>query len=57
VVEQVNFLHLTKLSYTCETDCDSGAGKSSLVMAFFRLVEFAGGSVIIDGVNISNIGK
>eukprot|EP00026_Physarum_polycephalum_P005751 Phypoly_transcript_05789.p1 GENE.Phypoly_transcript_05789~~Phypoly_transcript_05789.p1 ORF type:complete len:624 (+),score=83.26 Phypoly_transcript_05789:135-1874(+) len=34
----------------------TGAGKSSLVMAFFRLVEFAGGSVIIDGVNISNIG-
>ncbi|XP_066289095.1 multidrug resistance-associated protein 1-like [Branchiostoma lanceolatum] len=34
----------------------TGAGKSSLVLAIFRIIEAAGGEIVIDGVNISTIG-
>eukprot|EP01127_Copromyxa_protea_P010845 TRINITY_DN2685_c0_g3_i1.p1 TRINITY_DN2685_c0_g3~~TRINITY_DN2685_c0_g3_i1.p1 ORF type:complete len:1581 (+),score=418.17 TRINITY_DN2685_c0_g3_i1:533-4744(+) len=34
----------------------TGAGKSSLMLALFRIVEPSGGSVIIDGEDISNLG-
>ncbi|KAG7166846.1 Multidrug resistance-associated protein 1-like 2 [Homarus americanus] len=34
----------------------TGAGKSSLTLALFRIIESAGGSIIIDNVNISKIG-
>jgi len=34
----------------------TGAGKSSLTMALFRIIESASGSIIIDGKDISKIG-
>ena len=34
----------------------TGAGKSSLSLGLFRMIEFTKGDIIIDGVNISNIG-
>lgn len=34
----------------------TGAGKSSIMTALYRLVELSSGSVIIDGVDVSKIG-
>ena len=34
----------------------TGAGKSSMTLGLFRIVEAAGGSIEIDGQNISKLG-
>lgn len=34
----------------------TGAGKSSLTLGLFRIIEAAGGNIVIDGVDISKIG-
>ncbi|RKO90517.1 P-loop containing nucleoside triphosphate hydrolase protein, partial [Blyttiomyces helicus] len=34
----------------------TGAGKSTLSLAFFRIIPLAGGSITIDGINIDKIG-
>jgi len=34
----------------------TGAGKSSIMIALFRMVELSGGSITIDGVDVSKIG-
>ena len=34
----------------------TGSGKSTLALAFFRFLELSAGKIVIDGVNISDIG-
>lgn len=35
----------------------TGSGKSTLISALFRLMEPASGKIVVDGINISSIGK
>ena len=34
----------------------TGAGKSTLTLALFRILERAGGKIVVDGVDIASIG-
>ncbi|KAI6099711.1 ABC protein [Pisolithus sp. B1] len=34
----------------------TGAGKSSLMLALYRIVELSGGSIVLDGIDISTLG-
>ena len=34
----------------------TGAGKSSLALALFRLIEASSGSISVDGINLGEIG-
>lgn len=34
----------------------TGAGKTSLTLALFRIIEAVSGSIVIDGIDISSIG-
>ena len=34
----------------------TGAGKSSLTLAMFRIIEAVGGAILIDNINISELG-
>ncbi|KAJ3359817.1 hypothetical protein HDU91_004794 [Kappamyces sp. JEL0680] len=54
VLKKVNFQVLPheKVAVVGRT----GAGKSTLSLAFFRIIPFSSGSITIDGVNISSIG-
>ena len=34
----------------------TGAGKSTLTLALFRILERAGGKIVVDGIDIAKIG-
>ena len=34
----------------------TGAGKSTLILALFRILERAGGKIVVDGIDIATIG-
>jgi ABC-type multidrug transport system fused ATPase/permease subunit len=55
-------LVLKGISFTCESQEKigvvgrTGAGKSSMTLSLFRIIEASGGKIVIDGINIADIG-
>ena len=63
-MENVSFCWM-KIMRDCMNDFDrskvgivgrTGAGKSSLTLALFRILEAANGEIIIDGINVAQMG-
>ena len=44
------------MRFFVDTSHRTGAGKSSIMTALYRLVELSSGSIRIDGVDISKVG-
>ena len=42
--------------HTCQVGIVGRTGKSALTLALFRILERAGGRIVIDGVDIAKIG-
>lgn len=55
-------LVLKGISFACQSQEKigivgrTGAGKSSMTLSLFRIIEAAGGKIVIDGINIADIG-
>ena len=48
--------HPGTVRFFVDTSHRTGAGKSSIMTALYRLVELSSGSIQIDGVDISKVG-
>ena len=52
---KIGFIFLGDFLYD-QKPYSTGAGKSSIMTALFRIVELTSGSMVIDGVDLSKIG-
>ena len=50
--DKFNLIHPFQLGIVGRT----GAGKSSMALSLFRIIEAAGGRILVDGVDIAKIG-